>query len=57
MEIPPLVYILLLAIAIISGVMVNVTRYGWKSQKWTLFFAVLGVASVLILMIAVLTST
>jgi hypothetical protein len=57
MDLPPFVYVILLLLAIFSGVMVNVTRYGWKSQRWTMFFAVLGVTSILVLMIVVLTST
>jgi hypothetical protein len=34
-------------------VMVNISKYAWKSRKWTLVFAVTGSLSVLILILAV----
>ena len=53
MEVHPIIYILLLLAVIASGVMVNIAKYGWKSRKWTWFFAILGVASMVGLMVMV----
>jgi hypothetical protein len=56
MEVHPLIYIGLLLLVIASGVMVNIAKYGWKSRQWTWLFALLGMASMGILMIIVLTN-
>jgi hypothetical protein len=56
MDVPPLIYIGLLVLVIVSGVMTNISKYGWKSRGWTWFFAVLGAGSMLVLMIIVISS-
>ena len=56
MKVHPLIYVALLLIVIVCGVMVNITKYGWKSRKWTWFFTLLGIASMGILMVIVYTA-
>jgi len=53
MEVHPLVYIGLILAVIVSMVMVNIAKYGWKSRKWTWFFAIAGVLSMLALLFIV----
>jgi len=50
MEVHPLVYIGLIMAVIISGVMINIAKYGWKSRKWTWIFAIIGVISMFALL-------
>ncbi|MGA1794125.1 MAG: hypothetical protein ACMUHM_09245 [Thermoplasmatota archaeon] len=56
MEVHPLVYIGLILAVIVSGVMVNIAKYGWKSRRWTWFFAIVGVLSMLVLLFIVYPS-
>ncbi|MCU0799686.1 MAG: hypothetical protein MUC62_08450 [Candidatus Thermoplasmatota archaeon] len=53
MNIPPLLYIGLILVAIISAVMANIAKYAWRSRKWTLIFALTGSLSVLCLILTV----
>jgi MFS-type transporter involved in bile tolerance (Atg22 family) len=52
-NIPPIIYIGLILVAIISVVMANIAKYAWRSRKWTLVFAVAGSLSVLSLILTV----
>lgn len=56
MEVHPLIYIGLLLIVIACGVMVNIAKYGWRSQKWTWIFTLIGIVSMGVLMAIVYTA-
>jgi hypothetical protein len=50
-KVPPLVYVGLIIIAIVSTVMANIAKYAWRNRKWTLLFALTGSLSVLSLIV------
>lgn len=54
-EIPIFVYLILLAMLIISPVMANVAKYSWKSRLWTGIFALLGIISLFTLAVIFFT--
>ncbi|MGA1821130.1 MAG: hypothetical protein ACMUIG_01225 [Thermoplasmatota archaeon] len=53
-EIPLIVYIILLAVVIISPIMAQISKYSWKSRLWTGIFVATGVLSMIAFLIILL---
>ena len=46
-EIPIIVYIILLAVVIISPILAQIAKYSWKSRLWTGVFVMIGILSMI----------
>ena len=55
MEVPPLVYVILLLIVIIGPVMANIAYNGWKKVLLSRIFLIISAISMITLVIMVLT--